>query len=74
MATNSTALTKIGQESEIYRAFRSLARDKRREVALRILRDQRILADLYDHFLIQEALQEVGRDTSWRTDRREAYR
>ena len=70
METNSTTLAKIGRESEVYRAFRGLARDKRRKMALRILRDQRVLADLYDHFLIQEALGEQGRSTPWATHRR----
>jgi hypothetical protein len=39
-------------------------------VALRILHDQRVIADLYDHFLIQESLHERGRSTSWQTYRR----
>jgi hypothetical protein len=39
-------------------------------VALRILRDQRLLADLYDHFLIQEALEEGGQSILWKSYRR----
>ncbi len=50
----------------IYRAFKGLDRNRRADVALRILRDQNVLADLYDHFLIQEALSEGGRRTTWR--------
>ena len=51
---------------EFYRTFLSLDRERRRRVALRILRDQRVLTDLYDHFLIQEALCEPGERTPWR--------
>lgn len=61
---------KPGAESKIYRAFRNLAQDERHKMALRILRDQRVLSDLYDHFLIQESLSERGRATSWRAYRR----
>jgi hypothetical protein len=39
-------------------------------LALRILRDQRVISDLYDHFLIQEALRERGKSASWQTYRR----
>ena len=70
MGTSSVGVTKRRHESEIYRAFRSLARDERRKVALRILRDQRVLADLYDHFLIQDSFSERGRAASWRAYRR----
>lgn len=54
------------RDGDFYRAFLRLDRDRRRSVALRILHDQKVLADLYDHFLIQEALSEGGRRTSWR--------
>jgi len=54
------------RDGDFYRAFLRLDRDRRRNVALRILRDQKVLADLYDHFLIQEALLEAGKRTSWR--------
>ncbi len=67
-----TSVTDANRPGGIYRAFRNLSRDQRRTVALRILRDQRVLADLYDHFLIQEALAERGRDTTWKTYRRRA--
>ena len=53
-------------EGEFYRKFRALDRDRRRRVALRILKDQRVLGDLYDHFLIQEAVGEPGERTPWR--------
>ena len=49
----------------MYRAFLRLDRESRRGVALRILRNQKILADLYDHFLIQAGLRERGRSIRW---------
>jgi hypothetical protein len=39
-------------------------------VALRILRDEEVLADLYDHFLIREAAEERGRSVAWKPYRR----
>ena len=67
---NSNHRAKSGKPAtDFYRAFLSLERGRRRNVALRILRNQRLLADLYDHFLIQNALQEGGRSISW-----EAYK
>jgi hypothetical protein len=39
-------------------------------VALRILRDEEVLADLYDHFLIREAVEERGRSVAWGSYRR----
>lgn len=51
----------------LYRAFLGLDRERRKRVALRILRNQRVLADLYDHFLIEQSLNEPGRNTSWQT-------
>jgi len=66
MTSDSHVASKAGGETALYRAFLGLNREKRRRLALRILRDQRILADLYDHFLIQGALQEPGKKTSWR--------
>ena len=50
---------------DFYRSFLRLGREDRRSVALRILRNQRVLGDLYDHFLIQDALREPGADVSW---------
>ena len=55
---------------DFYRTFLSLGREDRRSVALRILRDKRVFGDLYDHFLIQEALRAPGRDVSWENYRR----
>jgi hypothetical protein len=54
------------QESNggVYRAFLRLDRERRR-VALRILSHEKVLADLYDHFLIEKSLMEPGRSTSW---------
>ncbi len=54
----------------IYREFCRLDRDRRRRVALRILHDEKVLEDLFDHFLIQEALRGNGRSISWGTYRR----
>jgi hypothetical protein len=68
MALMKTALRapkSTAHDGALYRAFHRLDRDRRRAIALRILRDQGVLADLYDHFLIQEALREPGRRTSW---------
>jgi len=66
MKGNRQAISSAGGDTDFYRAFIRLGPEHRRRVALRILRDQRVLADLYDHFLIQEALGERGRRTSWR--------
>ncbi|HTS68483.1 MAG TPA: hypothetical protein VMO17_05835 [Terriglobia bacterium] len=51
---------------DFYRRFLKLGREDRRSVAVRILRNQRVVGDLYDHFLIQEAMQEPGADISWK--------
>jgi hypothetical protein len=48
-----------------YTAFRSLAPETRRRLALRILKDEDLLGDLYDHFLIQAAEEEKGRVVPW---------
>ena len=37
----------------------------RRRLALSILKDEALLEDLYDHFLIQEAEKEKGRSIPW---------
>lgn len=50
---------------EIYRGFMRLDPERRRRVAMRILRNQRMLADLYDHFLIQRSLDEPGQSLAW---------
>jgi len=61
----TTTKKSLEREDSLYREFRSLTSDRRRQVALRILHDERVLQDLYDHFLIQEALRETGRNVSW---------
>ncbi len=48
-----------------YKAFRSMDAATRRRLALRILKDEAVLEDLYDHFLIQEAEKERGRSIPW---------
>lgn len=48
-----------------YKAFRSMDSVSRRRLALRILKDEALLEDLYDHFLIQEAEKEKGRSIQW---------
>jgi len=57
-------------EIEVYRDFMRLDREPRRRIALRILRNQRILADLYDHLLIQRALDERGSSVTWESYKR----
>ena len=54
----------------MYRLFLRLRPGERRSVALRILRDEEVLADLYDHFLIREAVEERGRSVAWKSYRR----
>ena len=49
----------------LYKAFRSMDSGSRRQLALRILKDEALLGDLYDHFLIQEAEKEKGRSIPW---------
>jgi hypothetical protein len=58
------------KHADVYRLFLRLRPGERRSVALRILRDERVLSDLYDHFLIREALEERGRSLSWKSYRR----
>jgi len=45
-------------DGDFYRAFLALDRGRR---------NQEILADLYDHFLIREAMREKGRSVSWKS-------
>ena len=61
--SNGSKTTKYS--GDFYRTFLRLGREDRRSVALRILRNQRVLDDLYDHFLIQDALREPGPNVSW---------
>jgi hypothetical protein len=49
-------------EIEVYRDLMRLDPARRRRVAVRVLRNQKILADLYDHLLIQRSLDEPGQD------------
>jgi hypothetical protein len=39
------------KHADVYRLFLRLTPGERRSVALRILRNERVLSDLYDHFL-----------------------
>ena len=52
-------------DTEVDRDFKRLGAEPRRRIALRILRDQKMLADLYDHFLIQRSLDEPGQNLAW---------
>ena len=52
---------------DFYQTFLRLGREDRRNVALRILRNQRVLGELYDHFLIQESLREPGANVPWQS-------
>jgi hypothetical protein len=58
-------------EIEVYRGFMRLDRERRRRIAMRILRNQKMLADLYDHFLIQRSLDEPGQNLAWESYARE---
>ena len=62
--SNHTSKTVV-RAKDIYDAFLELDRNKRRTVALQILRNQKLLVDLYDHFLIQGAMKESGRSIPW---------
>ena len=55
--------------SNVYSAFRKLSSMRRRDVALRILKDEKVLADLYDHMLIRRAADEAGASVDWETYR-----
>lgn len=52
-------------DSGLYRDFLRLDREHRCRMALRILRNGRLLADLYDHFLIQNSMNEPGQSLTW---------
>ncbi len=62
---------KPNADIEVYRDFMRLDRERRRRIAIRILRNQKMLADLYDHFLIQCALDEPGQNIAWESYARE---
>jgi hypothetical protein len=64
MKASKTAQTPIA-DNEVYRDFMRLDPERRRRVAMRILCNQRMLADLYDHFLIQRSLDEPGQNLAW---------
>jgi hypothetical protein len=55
----------------LYQAFRRLDPRVRRDVALRILKDEKLLADLYDHLLIKRALEEPGPSIPWKNNGRD---
>ena len=52
----------------VYGAFRKLDSKRRRDLALRILRDEGLLADLYDHLLIKRSMDEPGPSIAWTRD------
>lgn len=52
-------------ERSLYEAFRRLDAKSRRDVALRILEDEKLLSDLYDHLLIKKAMDETGPSIEW---------
>jgi hypothetical protein len=64
MKASKTARTLLAHNT-VYRDFKRLDREPRRRIAIRILRDQKMLADLYDHFLIQRSLDEPGQNVDW---------
>jgi len=70
MKASKTARTPIAHHA-VYRDFKHLDREPRRRIALRILRDEKMLADLYDHFLIQRSLDEPGQSIAWKSYARE---
>jgi hypothetical protein len=70
MKVSKTAQTPIA-DNEVYRDFMRLDREHRRRIAMRILRNQNMLADLYDHFLIQHSLDEPGQSLAWESYARE---
>lgn len=65
MKQHIQATRTVQSPRSLYRAFRGLNRNHRKNMALRILRDQKLLADLYDHFLIGRALEEEGHSIPW---------
>ena len=63
MANSSKTATQ--DERSLYQAFRRLDPSVRRDVALRILKDEKLMADLYDHLLIKRAMDEPGPSIPW---------
>jgi len=64
MKTSKTVDSAV-PEAKVYKHFMRLNRERRRRIAVRILRSQKMLADLYDHFLIQRSLDEPGPSLAW---------
>ena len=60
-ATKEEIDLKEANTEAFYKAFRSMDSSSRRRLAFRILKDEALLGDLHDHFLIQEAEKERGR-------------
>jgi len=60
-ATKKESDLKEANAEVFYKAFRTMDSGFRRRLALRILKDESLLGDLYDHFLIQEAENAKGR-------------
>ena len=58
MKNSSRPAKTLERETEVYRAFLGLDHRHRRRLAVRILRNQRVLNDLYDHLLIEQSLRE----------------
>ena len=61
----SSSKTASQDERRLYQAFRRLDPGGRRDIALRILKDEKLLADLYDHLLIKRAMDEPGAGIPW---------
>ena len=57
-------------EAEVYREFMRLEPARRRRIAVRILRNQKMLGDLYDHVLIQRSFDEPGESIAWASYKR----
>jgi len=69
MASSAKAASQA--EHSLYEAFRRLDSKSRRDVALRILKDEKLLSDLYDHLLIKKAMDEAGPGIEWPNNGRE---
>jgi hypothetical protein len=69
----SSSRTASQDERSLYQAFRRLNPRGRRDVALRILKDEKLLADLYDHLLIKRAVDEPGASIPWPSNGSDRY-
>ena len=56
---------RIAPEIGFYEHFIRLDRERHRRIAVRILRNQKLMADLYDHSLIRRSLDEPGQNVAW---------